>query len=165
MHTSNRIQRMITRLSVSTIIAVSLALLAVVIAFAEVKYLAVGGPPTPNAQGRGETWSYIDSYGNTIGQAKTETNVVYYFQSITLRSWSAVDYVHKLDEKYTSTSNGTLALAPGGVLYVSTGWVTSQHYWQAVSLPTNYKYWAYTSLTGRTSTSGCWDGTNCPAPW
>jgi len=160
MRSSIHMNKTLRRWIISAAIAITIALFIALAAYAELKNVPLSWGPT----GTGHTWVYIDNYQNEIADADTATSSTNYWQTVNLRSWYATDYIHLGDEKYNGVMNGTYTQAPGGVL-VAYGWVTTQHYWQGAPGPTNLRVWAYTSGFGKTSTSACWDGSNCPPPW
>jgi len=124
------------------------ALTFTLVAHAESQNINLGGVTT----GTGQTWTYVDSYGNTIADAYTSSASSVYFQDVTGRSYSAIDYVHKIDEHYSSAYNSTYIEMSGGNLLVS--WVTTRHYWRLSQYGGDYTL--FTSHNGNFSTSSCY---------
>jgi hypothetical protein len=138
-------------LTVVSVIALTFTLTA----YAESRSINLGNGKT----GTGETWTYQDSYGNIIAEAYTKSNVAIYFQDVTGKSYSAIDYIHKIDEHYASAYNATRVDMPGGNWVVS--WVTTRHYWRLS--PYGGDYSLFTSHNGSFSTSSCYYGVSpCP---
>jgi hypothetical protein len=110
--------------------------------------------------GSANTWWFTDSGGITIGRAYTASNPSVYRLVAWIRSWNTTDYLHIQDQIYTSTYNHYYVETPGGVWIIS--WVTTFHRWEVT--PSSAAT-TYTSHAGKTSTSGCWNGSPCPPPW
>lgn len=135
--------------------AVLTALVLVVAVYAESRSMGLGSGKT----GYGNTWTYVDGYGNTIADATASSSSSVYFQDVTGKSYSATGGVHKIDEHYGSIYNGTYVEMPGGNLI--SAWVTTRHYWRLS--PYGGDYQMYTSHNGNFSTSSCYNGWSpCP---
>ncbi len=148
----NRVSRhWLVSVTTASIIAFTFALTA----YAESRSTNLGGVTT----GYGETWTFNDGFGNTVADAYTRSDASVYFQDVTGRSYSNIDYVHKIDEHYASAYNTTRVDMPGGNVLVS--WVTTRHYWRLS--PYGGDYQLFTSHNGNYSTSNCYNGTSpCP---
>ncbi len=148
-----------TRTNIGLSLLISLVVVSIVtfilaqVVHAESSSTNLGGVTT----GYGSTWTYSDGYGNTIADAYTQSGASVYFQDVTGRSWSAIDYIHKIDEHYASAYNTTQVDMPGGNVLVS--WVTTRHYWRLS--PYGGDYSLYTSHNGNYSNSNCYYGTSC----
>lgn len=128
-----------------------MAALEVLMAYAETNSLNLAGYAT----GSGQTWTYQDSYHNLIADARTTSNIPVYFQEVSGRSYSNIDYLHILDNRYDSVYNATHVEMPGGNLLVA--WATTRHYWRLS--PYGGDYAIYTSDDGMASNVYCYTGT------
>jgi len=124
------------------------------VVLAELQNTSLSWGPT----GTGHTWYGEDQYGD-YADADTASSSSVYYQHLISRAWSASGGYHIIDSRSASTMNGTYVQMAGTIILPWTGYVTTQHYWQGASAPTNLRHWLYTSDHGYASSAACWEGT------
>lgn len=120
--------------------------------------------------GSANTWTFQDSYNNTVARTYTASSTTIYYQSASMHLWSAVDYIHSFYDTFSQVYNGFNTQPNDVVLGNPPTWVTTKHYWQNSSGQSVTAYTSVSSpsanslLSGNASTNGCWAGGPC-FPW